>query len=160
MFQPYGILSWVVAFGLAVTLSGCGSPTSQEKQKPAETKTQQQPAGQGEHSGHEGHQHDAHQGEHGHDDQAGPDRKTDAAPADASKGLAELSDAAPASGYPAAAEKQRVCPVSGDVLGSVGKPYKVTVKGKTVFLCCPDCKEAITKDPDKYLAKLKTDRPI
>jgi YHS domain-containing protein len=32
----------------------------------------------------------------------------------------------------------------------------VTVKGKTVFLCCPDCKEAIMKDPDKYLAKLKS----
>jgi hypothetical protein len=38
----------------------------------------------------------------------------------------------------AAAEKQRVCPVSGDVLGATGKPYKVTVKGQTVFLCCPD----------------------
>jgi len=34
----------------------------------------------------------------------------------------------------------------------------VIVKGKTVFLCCPDCEEAITKNPDKYLAKLKGGR--
>jgi len=158
MFQPYGILAWMVAFGLAVTLSGCGSPTSAEKQKPtapAESKPQEgKPAGQGEHTGHEGHEHDAHhEGHNGHDDQAAPDRKTDAAPADAAKGLAELSDA-----DRAAAEKQRVCPVSGLVLGTMGKPYKVTVKGKAVFLCCPGCEEKIMKDPDTYLAKLKPDR--
>jgi Cu(I)/Ag(I) efflux system membrane fusion protein len=152
MFQPYGIVAWVVAFGLAVTLSGCGSPTSQEKQKPtapAESKPQEgKPTGQGEHTGHEG-----HEGHSGHDDHAAPDRKSDAAPADAAKGLAELSDA-----DRAAAEKQRVCPVSGLVLGAMGKPYKVTVKGKTVFLCCPGCEEKIMKNPDTYLAKLKADR--
>lgn len=156
MFRSFSILTCVVAFGLAVTLSGCGSPAPQEKQQrtvPAESKPQEKPAGQGEHTGHEGHQHDAHQGEHGHDDHAAPDRKTDAAPADAAKGLAQLSDA-----DRAAAAKQRTCPVSGDLLGSEGKPYKVTVKGRTVFLCCPDCKDAITKNPDKYLAKLKADQ--
>ena len=52
----------------------------------------------------------------------------------------------------------RFLPVTGDVLGAQGKPYKVTVKRRTVFLCCPDCKEAITKNPDKYLAKLKADQ--
>jgi YHS domain-containing protein len=157
MYQSYGFLAWLAAFGVAVTLSGCGSPTSQEKQKPAapaENKAQEQPGGQGEHSGHtehEGHQHDAHQGEHsGHEDHADHEHHTGAASVDVSKGLAELSDA-----DRTAAEKQRVCPVSGDLLGSEGKPIKVTVKGKTVFLCCPDCEEAITKNPDKYLAKLK-----
>ncbi|OHB86007.1 MAG: hypothetical protein A2V98_26565 [Planctomycetes bacterium RBG_16_64_12] len=156
MFQSYGILAWIAAFGLAVTLSGCGSPAPQEEQTAtpsAESQPQEKPAGQGEHTGHEGQEHEAHQGEHGHDDQAAPDDQTNAAPADASKGLAELSDA-----DRAAAEKQRVCPVSGDVLGTVGKPYKVTVKGRTVFLCCPDCQEAITKNPDTYLAKLKADQ--
>ncbi len=54
----------------------------------------------------------------------------------------------------AAAEKQKVCPVSGQPLGSMGTPVKVTVKGQTLFLCCPGCKPAIEKDPDKYLAKL------
>jgi YHS domain-containing protein len=58
-----------------------------------------------------------------------------------------------------AAEKQRVCPVSGDVLGAQGKPYKVTVKGQTVFLCCPACEEQLQKNPDEYLAKMKAGKP-
>ncbi len=143
MFQSYGFLSWAVAFGLAVTLSGCGSPTCcQEKQKPTtptESKAQEKPAGQGEHTGH---------GEHG--DHAAHDAHADATPADALKGLAELSDA-----DRALAEKQKVCPVSGEELGSNGKPVKVSLKGQSVFVCCPDCEAAIRKNPDKYLAKLK-----
>lgn len=64
-------------------------------------------------------------------------------------GLAELSPA-----DRALAEKQKVCPVSGEPLGSMGKPVKVSAKGRTVFLCCDGCEESIKKDPDKYLAKL------
>ena len=55
----------------------------------------------------------------------------------------------------ALAEKQKVCPVSGERLGAMDKPVKITVKGQTVFLCCAGCENAIKKDPDKYLAKLK-----
>ena len=55
----------------------------------------------------------------------------------------------------AAAEKQKLCPVSGEALGSMGKPYKVTVKGQTFFLCCPNCEDEARKNPDTYLAKLK-----
>ena len=55
----------------------------------------------------------------------------------------------------AAAEKQRVCPVSGELLGSMGKPYKITVEGRTVFLCCSGCEEEFRKDPEKYFAKMK-----
>ena len=55
----------------------------------------------------------------------------------------------------AAAEKQHVCPVTDKPLGTMGKPYKVQVKGQTVFLCCDGCEEELQKDPDKYLAKLK-----
>ena len=55
----------------------------------------------------------------------------------------------------AAAQKQKVCPVSDQPLGSMGKPYKVTVKGQTVFLCCSGCEDDLKKDPDKYLAKLR-----
>ena len=55
----------------------------------------------------------------------------------------------------AAAEKQQVCPVTGKPLGTMGKPYKVEVKGQTVFLCCDGCEEELKTDPDKYLAKLK-----
>jgi YHS domain-containing protein len=49
---------------------------------------------------------------------------------------------------------QKVCPVGDGPLGSMGMPYKVTVNGRDVYLCCEGCKETIEKDPDKYLAKL------
>lgn len=52
------------------------------------------------------------------------------------------------------ADKQGVCPVSGEKLGSMGEPYKVVVKGRTVFLCCEGCKDDLLANPDKYLAKL------
>jgi YHS domain-containing protein len=55
----------------------------------------------------------------------------------------------------AAAERQKVCPVTGQLLGSMDKPVKMTVKGQAVFLCCPACEDDFNKDPDKYLAKLK-----
>lgn len=54
----------------------------------------------------------------------------------------------------ALAEKQKICPVTDALLGSMGTPVKVTVKGRTVFLCCEGCEEDINKNADKYLAKL------
>ncbi|MBX9583608.1 MAG: efflux RND transporter periplasmic adaptor subunit [Gemmataceae bacterium] len=52
------------------------------------------------------------------------------------------------------AEAQKECPVlPGSALGSMGKPVKVTVNGKTVFLCCPGCNESATAEPEKVLAK-------
>jgi hypothetical protein len=54
-----------------------------------------------------------------------------------------------------AAKKQKFCPVSGEPLGSMGDPYKVQVKNRTVFLCCQSCVVALTNDPDKYLKKLE-----
>lgn len=51
-------------------------------------------------------------------------------------------------------EKQKTCPVTDQPLGSMGKPVKVTVKGRTVFLCCAGCKKKLLADPDKYLKKL------
>ena len=52
------------------------------------------------------------------------------------------------------AEAQGVCPVGDGPLGAMGKPYKMTVKGRDVFLCCDGCKEVVEKDPDAILAKL------
>ena len=52
------------------------------------------------------------------------------------------------------AERQRICPVTGQRLGSMGKPYKVRVKGRDVLLCCRGCEARFMNDPDKYLAKL------
>jgi Cu(I)/Ag(I) efflux system membrane fusion protein len=71
--------------------------------------------------------------------------------ADISSGLAELSVE-----DRELAKKQRICPVSGEVLGAMGKPIKITIKGKTVFLCCDGCEKELKENPDKYLAKLKT----
>jgi YHS domain-containing protein len=81
----------------------------------------------------------------------GPEKSApSAAESEIAKNLAQLSPE-----DRAAAERQKVCPVSGQPLGSMDKPVKVTVKGQTVFLCCPGCEEDLKKDPDKYLAKLK-----
>ncbi len=52
------------------------------------------------------------------------------------------------------AEKQQICPVTGQRLGSMGKPYKVRIKGREVLLCCQGCEARLIRDPDKYLAKL------
>jgi hypothetical protein len=50
---------------------------------------------------------------------------------------------------------QAVCPVSdGHLGGPMGKPYKVSVEGRTVFLCCKECEEEIKADPKKFLTKL------
>jgi Cu(I)/Ag(I) efflux system membrane fusion protein len=49
---------------------------------------------------------------------------------------------------------QRICPVTGAPLGSMGKPVKMTVKGRAVFLCCQGCEDAVKDDPDGTLKKL------
>jgi membrane fusion protein, copper/silver efflux system len=54
----------------------------------------------------------------------------------------------------ALAKKQKVCPVTDAPLGSMGVPVKVSLKGRTVFLCCEGCEEELKKNADKYLAKL------
>lgn len=69
--------------------------------------------------------------------------------AEIAKAMGELPEA-----ERAVAMAQKVCPVGGGALGSMGMPYKVTVKGRDVFLCCKGCKDSIESDPDKYLAKL------
>jgi hypothetical protein len=50
--------------------------------------------------------------------------------------------------------EQKTCPVTDQTLGSMGKPVKVVVKDRTVFLCCAACKKKLLADPDKYLKKL------
>ncbi len=65
------------------------------------------------------------------------------------EGLKELSPA-----DRALAEKQATCPVSKEPLGSMGKPVKVIVGNRTVFLCCSGCEEDFRREPDKYLAQL------
>jgi Cu(I)/Ag(I) efflux system membrane fusion protein len=57
----------------------------------------------------------------------------------------------------AAAEKQHFCPVSDEMLGTMGPPLKVEVNGMSVWICCEGCREDLLADPDKYLAKLKSE---
>ncbi len=52
------------------------------------------------------------------------------------------------------AARQKFCPITGLQLGSMGVPVKITLKGRTVFLCCPGCVEQAKKDPDKTLKKI------
>ena len=75
--------------------------------------------------------------------------KAAGATADDLPGLKELDEA-----DRKLAEQQKVCPVSGGQLGAMGKPVKMTVKGRVFFLCCDDCKAAVNKDPDGVLKKL------
>ncbi len=68
------------------------------------------------------------------------------------EGLIKLSEA-----DRAAALKQDVCPVTGEKLGSMGGPPKVLINGREVFLCCAGCEEELRKQPETYLAKLKSE---
>ena len=52
------------------------------------------------------------------------------------------------------ATKQKTCPVTGELLGSMGAPIKIDVKGQPVFICCEGCKEDLLAKPDEYIAKL------
>lgn len=69
--------------------------------------------------------------------------------ADVVKGMSELSDA-----DRAAALAQKTCPVADSTLGSMGKPIKVAVEGREVFICCASCEKALKDEPAKYFAKL------
>lgn len=51
------------------------------------------------------------------------------------------------------AEKQKYCAVeTKNRLGSMGKPFKLTIEDQTVFLCCEGCEKAAKRDPQKTLA--------
>ena len=57
----------------------------------------------------------------------------------------------------AAIERQGLCPVGNTKLGSMGKPIKVDVSGRSVFICCEACRKRLLDNPEKYLAKLPTE---
>jgi hypothetical protein len=52
---------------------------------------------------------------------------------------------------------QTLCPVTGDKLGSMGTPISVSVKGRTIFVCCQGCIDEVKADPDKFLRKVDDD---
>jgi YHS domain-containing protein len=51
----------------------------------------------------------------------------------------------------AALVPQTTCPVMG---GAIDKKLYVDYQGKRIYMCCPGCKDAIAKDPEKYIKKL------
>ncbi len=141
----FASLSVFVVIGLILT--GCANEQPSQQPSASPEAPQGQPAAAGhEGHGHEGSGHAGHeQGEPGHaehSDHAGQSEYEDA--------LSQLS-----ADDRALAEKQKVCPVSGQPLGAMGKPYKVTVNDREVFLCCQGCEGKIKGDPDEYLAKLR-----
>ena len=58
-----------------------------------------------------------------------------------------------------AALAQKICAVGEEDgkpnhLGTMGKPIKVDVAGKTAFVCCKGCVDELKANPEKYLAKI------
>lgn len=112
--------------------------------KAADTPVTSSPAGAQD--AHADHDHDHADHDHADHDPADHDHAGDAEIKEALAGLSADDRAA--------VEKQKVCPVSDEALGSMGAPIKVTVQGRDVYICCDGCQDSLTKDPEKYLAKL------
>ena len=56
----------------------------------------------------------------------------------------------------ALAKAQKFCAVAEKgQLGSMGKPFKVMIEGKPVFLCCEGCESEAVKNPEETLAKVE-----
>jgi hypothetical protein len=51
-----------------------------------------------------------------------------------------------------------VCPVTGKPLGSMGPPFRATVEGTSVALCCEMCVEKLKQNPAKYLKSMPHER--
>jgi hypothetical protein len=51
------------------------------------------------------------------------------------------------------AEEQKFCPIARrNRLGAMGAPFKLTLDGQAVFLCCAGCEKQAREDPRKTLA--------
>lgn len=53
-----------------------------------------------------------------------------------------------------AALQQQTCPVTRQPLGSMGTPIRVSVAGRSVFVCCEGCVNRLKSDPQKYLSSM------
>jgi YHS domain-containing protein len=52
------------------------------------------------------------------------------------------------------AARQKTCPVTGEDLDAMGGPVRVSVNGRTVFVCCKACVKPLRQKPEQYLKKL------
>jgi Cu(I)/Ag(I) efflux system membrane fusion protein len=139
------LFTFLAATALAAALIGCAqeeapAPPPGETSGPAMRAVDEH-----------GHDHADHAG-HDHGEHAGHDHAMPAPQGEQNEQAEALAKLSPEDR--ALAEKQKICPVSGEPLGSMGKPYKVTVEGRDVLLCCQGCEEEIKENPEKYLAKL------
>ena len=48
--------------------------------------------------------------------------------------------------------QQRTCPVTKQPLGSMGRPIRVTVGSRSIYVCCQGCVSSLQKSPNNYLA--------
>jgi Cu(I)/Ag(I) efflux system membrane fusion protein len=131
------LLSLALGFGLFLAVSGCNSTesdTTGPATPAADTNSPDHSEMEHDHSGHD-------HGDGGHAGKTDMEKMTEA--------LADFSEEDRKS-----AMKQHFCPVSGEMLGTMGEPEKVEVKGQQVWICCDGCKDKLLADPDKYLAKL------
>lgn len=143
----------LVVLGMSVTawLAGC-APSSTDNSSASDSAAQQSAdaghdenhADGDEHADHDGHSHEGH--DHGDHGEGGDGTEI-------AEALAKLPEA-----DRALAEQQKVCPVSEEPLGAMGTPIKLTVGDQTVFICCDGCRATIEAEPEKYLAKLKSEK--
>ena len=54
------------------------------------------------------------------------------------------------------ARRQQTCPITGQPLGSMGVPVKLSLKGQSVFICCPGCEDRLKQNPEQYMESLKS----
>ena len=50
--------------------------------------------------------------------------------------------------------QQRTCPVTKQPLGSMGQPIRVSVQGRSLFVCCEGCVDSLKTNPAKYLTTM------
>jgi len=77
------------------------------------------------------------------------------------KYLAKLPEPLPVKATPVdavAVQRQRVCPVMKGPLNAMGGPWRVTVKGQSVYVCCKGCVPKVQADPDQYIRRVATAR--
>ncbi len=74
-------------------------------------------------------------------------------PADEKRAIAENRERLLPEDYKLA-EAQKYCVEEDTLLGAMGVPVKILLKGQPVFLCCEGCVEKARQDPDKTLAKV------
>lgn len=82
---------------------------------------------------------------------------TNALKADPAKYLAKLAPTGPVKATradAAAVAFQKTCPVMKKPLDSMGGPWKINLRGRDVFVCCPGCTKVLEHEPAKFLAML------